>query len=137
MMRPSMGAAALLLLAACTSPPQTAASACAAPLKPAVQIDLYFGLATKDREIGEVEWAAFLNEEVTPRFPDGLSVVNVAGQYRLPTGYISRERSKMLIVIVLDPPGHLPKIQAIVDAYKRRFNQLSVLHVERAICAAF
>ena len=132
-----MAAAALLLLAACTPPSQTAASACAAPLKPALQLDLYFGLATKDREIGDVEWAAFLNEEVTPRFPDGLSVLDVAGQYRIPTGRITRERSKLLVIIVPDAPAHLPKVQAIVDAYKRQFNQLSVLRVERAVCAAF
>jgi len=136
MIRPSMGAAALLL-AACTPPPQAAASACAPPLKPAVQVDLYFGLATGSREIGEAEWAAFLNEEVTPRFPDGLSVIDVAGQYRTPAGHISRERSKLLVVIVPDAPAHLPRMQAIVDAYKKQFNQLSVLHVERAICAAF
>ena len=134
-----MGVAALLaLLAACTpQPPQTAAPACAAPLKPALQLDLYFGLATKGREIGEAEWAAFLNEEVTPRFPDGLSVIDVAGQYRNPAGHIARERSKLLVVVVLDAPVHVPKVQAIVDAYKRQFNQLSVLHVERAICAMF
>lgn len=137
-MRTTVLAAALLALAACTPPaPQTAAQACAAPLKHALQIDLYFGLATKDREIGDVEWAAFLNEEVTPRFPDGLSVLDVAGQYRIPTGRITRERSKLLVVIVLDAPAHLPKVQAIVDAYKKQFNQLSVLRVERAICAAF
>jgi hypothetical protein len=136
--RTTVLAAALLALAACTPPaPQTAAQACAAPLKHALQIDLYFGLATKDREIGDVEWAAFLNEEVTPRFPDGLSVLDVAGQYRIPTGRITRERSKLLVVIVLDAPAHLPKVQAIVDAYKKQFNQLSVLRVERAICAAF
>jgi len=139
MIRPSMGAAALLLLAACTAPPppQMAASACAPPLKPVVQVDLYFGLATGSREIGGAEWAAFLNEEVTPRFPDGLSVVDVAGQYRNPAGQISRERSKLLVVIVPDAPAHLPKVQAVVEAYKKQFHQLSVLHVERAVCAAF
>ena len=104
---------------------------------PAVQVDLYFGLATKGREIGEGEWAAFLSEEVTPRFPDGLSVLDVAGQYRIPSGRITRERSKLLVIIVPDAPAHLPKVQAIVDAYKKQFNQLSVLNVERAICAAF
>ncbi len=137
-MRTTVLAAALLALSACAPPaPQAVAPACTAPLKPALQIDLYFGLATKDREIGDLEWAAFLNEEVTPRFPDGLSVLDVAGQYRIPTGRITRERSKLLVIIVLDAPGHLPKVQAIVDLYKKRFSQLSVLHVERAICAAF
>jgi hypothetical protein len=131
-------AAALLALSACTPPaPQTTASTCTAPLEPALQVDLYFGLAAKGREIGETEWATFLNEEVTPRFPNGLSVVDVAGQYRHPGGHIARERSKLLVVIVLDAPAHLPKVRAIVDAYKRQFEQLSVLHVERAVCAAF
>jgi hypothetical protein len=126
-------AAALLALSACAPPAPT----CTAPLKPGLQVDLYFGLVAKGREIGEAEWAAFLAAEVTPRFPDGLSVVDVAGQYRNPAGTISRERSKLLVVVVLDAPAHLAKVQAIVDAYKRQFSQLSVLHVERAICAAF
>jgi hypothetical protein len=131
-------AAALVALSACAAPaPQAAGPTCAAPLEPALQVDLYFGLAAKGRELGEAEWAAFLNEEVTPRFPDGLSVIDVAGQYRNPTGRISRERSKLLIVVVLDAPAHRPKVQAIVDAYKKQFSQLSVLRVERAICAAF
>lgn len=133
----SAAALPLLLLAGCTPPPQAAAPACASPLKPAVQVDLYFGLAIKGREIGESAWAAFLNEQVTPRFPDGLSVIDVAGQYRGPTGHVARERSKLLVVVVLDAPAHLPKVQSIVDAYKKQFDQLSVLHVERAICAAF
>ena len=68
-------AAALLALAACTPPAQTAAPACTAPLKPALEVDLYFGREIDTgREVSEAEWASFLNDEVTPRFPDGLSV---------------------------------------------------------------
>jgi hypothetical protein len=137
-MRTTVLAAALLALSACTAAgPQTVAPACTGPLRPALQIDLYFGLVSKGREIGEAEWAAFLGSEVTPRFPAGLSVIDVAGQYRTPSGVITRERSKLLVVVVLDAPAHLAKVQAIVDAYKRQFAQLSVLHVEHPICAAF
>jgi Protein of unknown function (DUF3574) len=130
-------AAALLALAACTPPPaQTASTACAAPLKPALQVDLYFGRETdKGREVSEAEWAAFLNEEVTPRFPDGLSVVDVRGQYRHPEGRIARERSKLLVVVVFDAPNHLARVQALVDAYSMRYGQHSVFRVERAVCA--
>ena len=137
-MRTTVLAAALLALSACTPPaPQHGGATCAAPLKPAVQVDLYFGLATKDREIDETEWAAFLSEEVTPRFPAGLSVARGRRPVSTSQGCITRERSKLLVVIVPDASGHLPKVQAIVDAYKTPFSQLSVLHVERAICAAF
>jgi hypothetical protein len=125
--------AALLALAACT-PPQSAS--CPAPLKPAVEVDLYFGRETdKGGAVSEADWAAFLAAEVTPRFPDGLSVVDVAGQYREPSGRIARERTKLLIVVVFDAPAHLPKVQAIVGAYGRRFAQHSVFRTERPVCA--
>jgi len=129
--------AATLLLAACTPPPTqtTAAPACAAPLKSALQVDLYFGRGLPGREVSEAEWASFLNEEVTPRFPDGLSVFDVRGQYRNSQGIIERERSKRLTVVVFDAPSHLAKVQAVVDSYRRRHGQDSVLRVEQAVCA--
>src|SRR5262245_20183101 len=131
-MRRALAAAVLLTLAACTPSPG-AAPACTPPLKPVLQVDLYFGRTTdKGREITEEEWAGFLAEEVTPRFPAGLSVLDVAGQYREPSGRIERERSKLLVVVVFDPPSHGPKVQAIVDAYKRQYGQHTVFRVEHA-----
>jgi Protein of unknown function (DUF3574) len=138
MKRPGVAAAGLLLLAACTPPPaQTAAApVCAAPLKSAVQVDIYFGRdADKGREVSEAEWAAFLNEEVTPRFPDGLSVIDARGQYRAPDGHLLRERTKLMVVVVFDAPAHHPKVQAIIDSYSRRHGQHSVFRVEHAVCA--
>jgi hypothetical protein len=135
-MRGTVLAAALLALAACTPPPvQTAAPMCAAPLKPALQVDLYFGRGSAGREVREAEWASSLNEEVTPRFPDGLSAFDVSGQYRNAQGTIERERSKRLTVVVFDAPSHLAKVQAVVASYGRRHGQDSVLRVERAVCA--
>src|SRR3954469_15226334 len=128
--------AAALLLAACTPPPAQTAMACAAPLKPALQVDLYFGRGAEGgREVSEAEWASFLNEEVTPRFPDGLSVFDVRGQYRNPQGVIERERTKRLTVVVFDAPAHLGKVRAIVDSYSRRHGQNSVFRVEQPVCA--
>ena len=124
--------AALLTLGACTPPAvQTAApvSACAAPLKPAIEVDLYFG------EVSPAEWRAFLDEEVTPRFPDGLSVIDIYGQYRNRQGAIGRERSKLLVIVVFDAPAHASRVQAIVDSYRQRYKQESVLRVERPVCA--
>lgn len=116
-----------MLLGACAQPPQSLS--CTAPLKPAVEVDLYFG------EIGEQAWKTFLDEEVTPRFPDGLSVLDIYGQYRNRQGAIERERSKLLVIVVFDAPAHAARVQAIVDSYIHRFRQESVLRVERAVCA--
>lgn len=136
-MRRTLLVAALLALGACTPPAvQTVAPACAAPLKPALEVALYFGREVeKGREVSDAEWAAFLNAEVTPRFPDGLSVLDVRGQYRLPDGRIERERTKLLVVVVFDAPAHRPKVQAVIDAYVGRYGQHSVFRVEHAVCA--
>ena len=108
---------------------------CPAPLKPAVELNLYFGRDKPGGEVTEAEWAAFLALEVTPRFPDGLSVINVAGQSRNYSGPIGRERTKLLIVVVFDAPAHQAKTEAIVDAYNKRFGQHGVFRTEHAVCA--
>jgi hypothetical protein len=121
-------------LAACTQQPT--APVCTAPLKPALEIDLYFGRDTPAaREVSEAEWAAFVAEVVTPRFPDGLSVLNAEGQHRDPSGRIGRERTKLLVVVVFDAPAHQAKVSEVADAYVKRFGQRGVFRVERAVCA--
>ena len=124
---------ATLAVAACSQP---TAPACTLPVKPALEIDLYFG---RDKpaggEVSEAEWAAFLAESVTPRFPDGLSVLNVEGQHRDPAGRIVRERTKLLVVIVFDAPAHRAKVSEIVEAYNRRFGQHGVFRAEYPVCA--
>src|SRR5471032_659185 len=118
---------ALFLLGACT--PQQQAPACAAPLKPADEVDLFYGA------VSDADWASYLAEDVTPRFPGGLTAIDAAGQWRNPSGVISRERSKLLVIVVFDAPAHVPKVQAIIDVYLKRFRQQSVLHTEHAVCA--
>ena len=124
---------AMLALGACAQP--GAPPVCTAPLKPAVEINLYFG---RDKpgggEVSDTEWAAFLNDTVTPRFPDGLSVLNVEGQSRGASG-VSRERTKLLVVVVFDAPAHQARIAEVVAAYRSRFGQHSVFRSEQPVCA--
>jgi len=86
--------------------------------------------------VSEAEWAQFMVEIVTPRFPDGLSVLNVEGQAREPSGgRIVRERTKLVVVVVFDAPAHRPKVGEIVEAYNARFGQHGVFRAERPVCA--
>ena len=122
-----------LAVGACAQPTPTV---CTAPLKPAVAVDLYFGRDKRGGgEVTEAEWGAFVTEVVTSRFPDGLSVFDSSGQYREPNGRIVRERGKRLVVIVFDSQAYKAKVIEIVDAYKQRFSQYSVLRVEQPVCA--
>src|SRR5262245_37239958 len=49
-------------------------------------------------EISEGEWRAFLEMEVTPRFPAGLTVLAAYGQWRSPSGVMIKEPSRMLVI---------------------------------------
>ena len=109
-----------------------------------IQVQLFFGRSIAGRAmVSDDEWRRFLDEEVTTRFPAGFSVAHLDGQYRNSAGMIAREQSKELLIVVragaADAAGAADeaKLAAIRDAYKRRFNQDSVLLVESAVCAAF
>ncbi|MBM3643347.1 MAG: DUF3574 domain-containing protein [Alphaproteobacteria bacterium] len=128
-------AAAAAILAGCASP-EPPSAVCRDPLKPALAVELFFGRALPGGgEVSDADWNAFLASEVSPRFPDGLSVLDVAGQYRGRDGKIVRERSKQVVVVVFDAPAHAPRVDAIAAAYRSRFRQESVFRVERPVCA--
>ena len=102
------------------------------------EYQLFLGRSTGDGgEVSEEEWLAFLADTVTPRFPDGLTVLDAAGQWRDGTGAIQRERSKLLWILA--PPGDEARrlIDEISEEYKRRFQQESVLRILGSACASF
>ena len=113
-------------------------NACAPGLQAMKQVQLFFGRNIAGRAmVSDDEWRRFLDEEVTTRFPAGFSVAEIDGQYRNASGGIAREQSKELLIVVPGDVADQAKLAAIRDAYKRRFNQDSVLLVESAVCAAF
>ena len=99
---------------------------------------LFFGRNRGGVEVvSDAKWRAFLAEEVTPRFPDGLTVVDAAGQWRGPSGTIERERAKMLIVLAAPGAEGMRHTGEIAEAYKRTFGQESVLRTVGTTCASF
>jgi hypothetical protein len=111
--------------------------ACRVTQKPMVVADLLFGRNIGGRlGVTEKRWSQFLATEITPRFPDGLTVVDAAGQWRdAEKNRIVREPSKLVTIIM--PADAQEKLDAIVDAYKRRFRQQSVGVVIRPACVSF
>jgi len=127
----SLAFAAASLFCVQTASAQTIS--CTAPLKPMLDVELLLG-----RTGTEVKWRAFLAQEATPRFPDGLTAYETTGQWRDPaTKKISRERSRVLRIIVpLDLPVQ-DKLDAVANAYKAQFAQKSVGIVTRQACVTF
>ena len=103
-----------------------------------VQAQLLFGRDIMGRAaVSDEGWRRFVDEEVTPRFPGGLSVADVSGQYRDNSGAIVREQSKQLMIVTQGTSADEARLTAIRDAYKRRFQQEAVLLIEAPVCAGF
>jgi len=121
------------------APAQTPAQeiACRDRYKPMLRAELFFGRNIGGRlGVTERQWARFLMRELTPLFPDGLTVIDGQGQWR-EGGTIMRELSKIVIVVTADEAAARARIEAATAAYKRRFKQKSVGVVTRPVCAAF
>ena len=85
----------------------------------------------------EAELRKFVDQEITPRFPGGLTVLDGGGQWQGPENKLIREAAKV-VLIVLPPSGEAQtRIEAVRTAYKTRFKQDSVMLVTQAACVAF
>jgi hypothetical protein len=126
-------AATLVLLAAGQAAAQSGLQ-CSGAQKPWLDAELLFGRA----HVGEAAWSRFLATEVTPRFPDGFTVLDGSGQWRAPGGTkISRERSKVVMIAMAPGADNDAKLQAVIAAYKTRFKQQSVGLIVRPACVSF
>jgi hypothetical protein len=80
----------------------------------------------------------FLASEVTPKFPDGLTVFDANGQWRSSDGRVYREATHVVLILYQADATTEGKIEAIRDAYKKRFPQENApLRVDATVCAAF
>ncbi len=113
-----------------------------------VDTRLYFGLGPIDSgsaqaghsepRVTEAEWIAFLDKEVTPRFPDGLSVFECYGQWQgKGMSQPERLRSKVLVIDYPDSPANRGKIDAIRVAWKKKTGDQSVLTVTQPAQVSF
>jgi hypothetical protein len=102
---------------------------------PFERTELFFGSAKPDGSVvTDGEFATFIEEEVTPRFPDGLTLLVGSGQFKNGAAVIVRERSFVLILLHPRPnPESSADVEAIRRAYKARFAQHSVLRIDSQI----
>ena len=109
---------------------------CGAASAPQVRTTLYFGLARPKGSVTELEWQLFLRDEVTKRFPDGLTVWGAEGQWRTPAGSVDHEQSKVLLLVHPDTAAARQSVQTVIEAYRKTFEQQSVLWESARVCVA-
>jgi uncharacterized protein YrzB (UPF0473 family) len=100
------------------------------PIPELIQVDLYYG-----RNIGTIgqvsdrQFRQFLRDEITPRFPDGLTVYDADGQFLDSSNQLIREPSNVVSLILEDTQANEQLTNQIIDLYKQKFQQESVLVV--------
>ncbi|GAX40813.1 hypothetical protein NIES4075_17790 [Tolypothrix sp. NIES-4075] len=100
--------------------------------------ELYFGLSKLGGDtISELEWQLFLNRVVTPRFREGLTVIDTYGQYLNNSGKLTREKTKLVILIYENSRTKNQMIEEVIASYKRKFKQESVLRVTSTVKVSF
>src|SRR5262245_22485944 len=114
----------------------TVATDCGVASAPQIRTTLYFGLARPKGAVSELEWQIFLRDEVTKRFPDGLTVWEAEGQWRTPDSTIGHERAKVLLLVHTDTAEARKSVQEVIASYRRLFEQQSVLWESARVCVA-
>ncbi|MFH7599761.1 DUF3574 domain-containing protein [Streptomyces racemochromogenes] len=91
---------------------------------------LYFGTQRPDggRPVGKAEFTAFLDREVTPDFPEGLTFRDAYGQRRGGGGGIVRETSYEVVLLYPEKEAaeRGARVERIRRAYEEQFRQDAV-----------
>ena len=135
----------LSLLGAClTLAPQPVAAetptpSCSGVQRPQQVAELLFGRDIGHRRgVSESAFTRFVARELTPRFPDGLTITDATGQWRDPaSGSLVREATKRVEIVLAGHADDQVKLAAVVTAYKREFRQRSVGVIVQWACVSF
>jgi hypothetical protein len=109
---------------------------CPATSAAQLRTTLYFGMDRPKGSVSELEFQMFLRDEVTTRFPDGLTVWDADGQWRDPNGLVDHENAKVLLLVHADTAAARGAVYAVIERYRKMFEQESVLWETARVCVA-
>ena len=125
-----------LLLAGCQSrQPDSASCQVGSAMQ---QTQLWFGLSKPDgQSISTQQWQHFVDQVITPAFPQGLSIVEARGQWLGNDGVRVSENSRGLLLIYPASKEKSHAIDFIRTRYQQLFAQESVMRIDQPVCVAF
>lgn len=108
------------------------------PDEPWQESTLYLGRTMNQAPISDEAWQAFVESEVTPRFPDGFTFLNGHGAWKsAQLGRTMYENSTLLIILHPDTEQDRLKVEEIAEAWRIAFNQEAVLRSRGKMCVDF
>jgi len=117
---------------------QPALQACPAGQEAHRTAQLFFGRSPAERAVvTEADFRRFLDRDVTPRFPDGLTVVDGGGQWRGEENHLIREATKVVMVVLPKGRDGSGRVEQVRSAYRAQFHQDTVLTITQTACVGF
>lgn len=128
-----------LALSACVSvDARDEVAACPAGQESMRTAQLFFGRNIGDKPgVSEADFQSFVDSELTPRFPEGLTVLDGGGQWKGSDDALIREASKVVVLVFPRGVGGMGKVREVRETYKKRFKQEAVLTITQDACVAF
>jgi len=134
-MRRLVGLAAVMALAGCATAPRPVCPAGQAHLR---TVQLYVRRQSAGRPAPtEAAFRKFLAEEVSPRFPDGLTVMRGGRAWRASQDPLMRDAGRIVLIVVPDGAEADQRLETLRTAYRTRFRQEPVVVVAAPACVAF
>ncbi len=91
----------------------------------------YFGMnKPTGGAVTEQEFNQFLQQEISSRFPKGLTLFETKGQWQDANGTVERENSRVVEIVCDDTPENRDKVAAIAAKYKVLFTQEAVMVIK-------
>jgi hypothetical protein len=132
--------AAVILLIVCVLDDRASAQTSECRIGKSQQVaELMFGRKIGERiGVSNTAWARFVDREITPRFPNGFTVIDAQGQWRdTDHNKVMREPSKLVQIVLPGTDEDQQRLGEIAAAYKVRFRQQSVGIIVRPACVGF
>jgi hypothetical protein len=126
-----LGPTLILGLSGCMSAPKP--QGCPAGQSTLRTAQLFLG-AKNAAVVNDRDLRRFVDQEVTPRFPDGVTVVDGGGQWKGSENRMIREASKVVLVVLPAAGDPYGKVEAVRVAYRSKFKQEPVVVLPPPAC---
>jgi len=103
-----------------------------------VATNIYFGRnIPAGGEVSDEQFAQFLETEVTPAFPAGLTAYDAYGQMQTSKGNIVKQKTKVLLLVHDNSKKDLDAIHRIVDTYRDKFGNPQIMVITAPVTPEF
>ena len=98
--------------------------------------EIYFGEDEPGRKhVSPRAWQAFLSEVVTPRLPEGMTVLEACGQMQHRDGRIEKQPSRVIVLVHPRGKGTDKRIHEVIQTYRDRFQNAQVMRLRTTVQA--